>query len=289
MPKTLNQGFEELLTQLTPTSGESLAAQNHRTSIFASLSSSFGLNRFFRTGSFGNGTSISGYSDVDYFACLNVPAPANSFALLSSVQQVLSSRLPNTGVVIDCPAVLAPFGDDAKEATEIVPAYFVQKSQFGTDVFQIPNCSGGWMLSSPDTHNSYVRQVDDMFGGKVKPLIRFAKAWKFYKQAGISSFYMELRVALFAQRQQYIEYDEDLATFLSELHASGLAAVWDPMGVSGYISAGSDATALAVAFLKLQAAATWAGQALSARRQGDVQQAFRLWDNVFNGHFPSYY
>ena len=66
--RTVDQGFRAFLQRLTPTTGESTAAKTHRASIETCLKNNFGMTRFFRTGSFGNGTSISGYSDVDYFA-----------------------------------------------------------------------------------------------------------------------------------------------------------------------------------------------------------------------------
>jgi tRNA nucleotidyltransferase (CCA-adding enzyme) len=69
MPRTVEEGFLDFLTKLTPTTVESQAAKNHRASIEARLKNGFGLRRFVRIGSFGNGTSISGYSDVDYLAC----------------------------------------------------------------------------------------------------------------------------------------------------------------------------------------------------------------------------
>jgi hypothetical protein len=58
-----------------------------------------GLNRFFRTGSFGNGTSISGYSDVDYFASIpRDQLKAISTSTLTRLKNVLDSRFPLTGV-----------------------------------------------------------------------------------------------------------------------------------------------------------------------------------------------
>ncbi len=63
--RTVNQGFTTFLQRLTPTFGESTAAQSHRASIKACLESNFGMTHFFQTGSFGNGTSISRHSDVD--------------------------------------------------------------------------------------------------------------------------------------------------------------------------------------------------------------------------------
>ena len=68
MPQTIHEGFRDFLTTLTPRSTESQAAKNHRASIEACLRNNFGLKRFVRIGSFGNGTSISGFSDVDYLA-----------------------------------------------------------------------------------------------------------------------------------------------------------------------------------------------------------------------------
>jgi tRNA nucleotidyltransferase (CCA-adding enzyme) len=70
MAKTLEEGFSVFHSWLTPTGTETQAAKNHRASIEACIKNEFGLNRFFRTGSFGNGTSVSGYSDVDYFASI---------------------------------------------------------------------------------------------------------------------------------------------------------------------------------------------------------------------------
>ena len=71
MPRNIDEGFCDFLTKLTPTATESEAAKGHRASIETRLKLDFGsVPRFTRIGSFGNGTSISGYSDVDYLACL---------------------------------------------------------------------------------------------------------------------------------------------------------------------------------------------------------------------------
>ena len=88
------------------------------------------MTRFFRTGSFGNGTSISGHSDVDYFA--EIP-PKNlkqqSAYTLVGVKNALAKRFPNTNVRVSCPAILIPFGTDAKESTEVTPAYYVEETE----------------------------------------------------------------------------------------------------------------------------------------------------------------
>ena len=84
MAKTVDAGFRKFHGTLTPSRGKSEAAKSHRASIEACLESNFEMDHFFRTGSFGNGTSIRGCSDVDYFACIPTEnLKQNSFATLS--------------------------------------------------------------------------------------------------------------------------------------------------------------------------------------------------------------
>src|SRR5437867_6333501 len=165
MPRTIDEGFRDFLTKLTPTGTESEAAKSHRASIETRLELDFGyVPRFTRIGSFGNGTSISGYSDVDYLACL----PANQLTTdsnysLQKVRNSLDSRFPNTGVRVSCPAVVCPFGNSAAETTEIVPAYYTKDSN-GYKVYGIADCSGGWRSASPDAHKAYVASIDEKLG-----------------------------------------------------------------------------------------------------------------------------
>ncbi len=288
MPSTIDQGFSAFLAKLTPTPGETQAAASHRASIRACLVNNFNLERFFETGSFGNGTSVSGYSDVDYFASIpRENLKQDSGSTLTQVRDALDTRFPNTGVRTNCPAVRVPFGTDAKETTEVVPADYVSTSG-GYKVYEIANCAGGWMQSSPETHNAYVSAVDTSFAYKVKPLVRFVKAWKFYQNVPISSFYLELRIAAWAQTQGSIIYDEDIYTFLYLLQSSGLAAFYDPKGISGLIAACPTQAKLEDAKSKLATAVTRAGQALEARRKGYIESAFGWWDLVYAYKFPSY-
>ena len=195
------------------------------------------MTSFFRTGSFGNGTSISGYSDVDYFA--EIPScklKANSTITLSEVRNALAKRFPNTGVRVSCPAIVVPFGTDAKESTEVTPADYIKTTDDEYRVYDIPDCSDGWMRSSPDAHNAYVREVNGDLGGKVKPLIRFIKAWKYYRNVPIFSFYLELRVTKYAEDKSWITYSKDVEGVFSYLDSIDLANMRDPKGISGYIS-----------------------------------------------------
>lgn len=290
MPRSIDEGFNDFLAKLTPTTYESEAAKNHRYSIKTRLELEFGyVPRFVRIGSFGNGTSISGYSDVDYLACLPTNVlTENSAYSLQKVRNTLAERFPNTGVRVSCPAVVCPFGTSASETTEIVPADFVTERD-GYKVYDIADCSGGWMRASPDAHNEYVSAQDKRLGGKVKPLIRFIKAWKFARDVPISSFYLELRVAKYASGEKTIVYDIDVKNILSTLRDCSLASMQDPAGVSGYISACRSEVQRQDALSKLNSAATRAEKARDAAVAGKVSDAFDWWRLLYDSWFPTYY
>lgn len=288
MATTVEAGFVEFHGRLTPSHTESEAAKSHRKSIKSCLEDSFGMTNFFQSGSFGNGTSVRYYSDVDYFAVIPTGnLKLDSAATLRQVRDALDKRFPNTGVCVRTPAVLVPFGKDAWESTEVVPADLVDSS--GTyNVYDIANGAGGWRKSSPSTHKAYVGGQDSRLGNKVKPLIRFVKAWKYFKSVPISSFYLELRVAEYSATQTCIQYSYDVRAILKKLAECGLAAIQDPKGVSGYITACGSEASKQDALSKLDTALTRANNALRSEIDGKIREAFGWWDLVFNQCFCSY-
>jgi hypothetical protein len=276
---------------LAPTGGESNSARQHRASIEACLRSNFGLTSFFRTGSFGNGTSIRGFSDVDYFAVINRDYLSNNSAYsLQRLREVLLERFPYTTVSVKTPAVALYFGG-GEETTEVVPADYLSNasSYGGCRIFDIPDANGGWGRASPEKHQGWINELDKQFSGKVKPLIRFAKAWKYYQNVPINSFYFELRIAQYASEQGRIVYSGDLMYFSKQLLTKGLAAIQDPMGVSGLVQPCATEPQRDDALSKLATAVTRAEKAWAAEESWDIKSAFDWWDMFFGGNFPSYY
>lgn len=289
MPRTINEGFQDFHTKLTPSDYETDAAKQHRASIKQCIEANFGLQRFWRTGSFGNGTSISGHSDVNYMA--SIPASnlkKNSSDSLSELRAALATRFPKTGVRTSCPAVIVPFGTDAKETTEVTPA-FLSDASGEFNVYGIPDCSSGWMNASPDAHNDYVRSVDRSVSHKAKPLVRFIKAWKYFQSVPISSFYLELRVAKYASAESSIVYSIDIKNIFAHLDVIGLAQIRDPKGISGYISPCKSENDLRSAKSKVSTALSRATKAREAERNDKIKEAFDWWDLLFAYQFPSYY
>ncbi|EME68725.1 hypothetical protein H261_16902 [Paramagnetospirillum caucaseum] len=163
------------------------------------------------------------------------------------------------------------------------------KEENGFKIYEIADGNGGWMEVSPDAHNHYVAEVDKKHGGKVKPLIRFIKAWKYYRDVPINSFYLEMRVAKYANGESSIVYDIDVKQILTMLSGNELAAMQDPMGVSGYIYPCKTDAFKQDALSKLKTAATRAEKARVAEANNDTKTAFDSWRLLYNDKFPAYY
>lgn len=289
MPRTIEEGFDDFLVKLKAKAPETEAAKRHRASIEACLINNFGLRRFVRIGSFGNGTSVSGYSDIDYLA--SIPAAQltqSSTYSLAKIRDALDARFPRTGVHVSTPAVAVPFGTYRSESTEVVPADYVGETN-GYKVYEIADGNGGWMRISPDSHNDYVARVDQRLGGRVKPLIRFIKAWKFYRKVPISSFYLEMRVAKYAEGESAIVYDIDVSAILKSLWDHQLAKLQDPTGFSGYIPPCKTDAQREDALSKLNTAVVRTQKARRACIDGDTSDAFSWWRLLYDDAFPTYY
>jgi hypothetical protein len=291
MTKTVEEGFRLFHGRLTPTRGESQAAKNHRASIETCLKNAFKITRFVRTGSFGNGTSIRGYSDVDYFACIpTAHLWLSSTTTLQQVCEVLIARFTKTNIVVRPPAVVLRFGMDSSESTEIVPAHLIETKRKGNLIYQIPapDGSGHWIKSSPDTHNNYVDAIDKQFCGKVKQLVRLLKAWKYYCNVPIQSFYIEMRAAKYASQRKSLYYARDVKNILQLLWDNQLPVLQDPEGIAGAITpCTSDAQKLD-ALSKLKTALGRAQKARDAENAGKIGEAFHWWNLMFAKKFPAY-
>jgi len=289
MAKNVDDGFQVLIGWLTPTGTENSAAASHRASIEARLKSDFAITSFFQSGSFGHHTSVSAYSDVDYFAVIPLSnLKQNSASTLQAVRNSLAARFPQTGVTVRSPAVVVPFGTTPAERHEITPAEFLFRSAGGHNVYDIPDRYTGWMRSSPSAHNAWVNGAHAKLANRVKPLIRLVKAWNYYRGVGIRSFYLELRTTEFAKTQSTIMYKFDFLSVLRQLRAKSLAAMQDPMGISGLVYPCSDAVK-AGALSKIDTAIIRAEKAREAESKGDLAAAFQWWDLVFDGRFPAHY
>jgi hypothetical protein len=137
--------------------------------------------------------------------------------------------------------------------------------------------------------STYVTEINNKHGYKLKPLIRFIKAWKYFNNVPINSFYIEIRVSKYAEKEDYIDYPQDILRVLKMFSSNDLGSVIDPTGISGYINPSSTDVKKETALSKLKTAITRAEKAIEAQEQGKIKVAFDWWYIFFNSKFPSYY
>jgi hypothetical protein len=288
VPGSVHEAFVHFHRYITPTEAEFEGGRARRAEILSALRASFGVTRFFPVGSFSNGTGVRGFSDADYFATIpGEYASDNSDSMLQAVAYALSVRFPEVAVAVRTPAVLLPFGNDPSGWVEVFPVRFMEQAPGQYLVYQIADGRGGWKPSMPDAHNAYITSVDRRLKNMVRPLIRFIKAWKYYRSVPVSSFYLELWVTAYAANEAAIVYGLDVKNILLRLANEGLAPLADPLGVTGDIPPCTDESKHADALFRLKTSLSIAESAAEAESAGDIEEAIQRWDVLYAGAFRS--
>jgi hypothetical protein len=292
MVKSVSDGFQFFLSRIQLLSLEQAKARRHRDSIRNCIANNFGCYDIIETGSFGNNTGVRHYSDTDYFAL--IPAESlstNSAIALRNLKQAFQHSFPKTREIeVNSPAVRIPFGKFASEIVDVTPCYFTGRYRTPLGYYPrylIPDGDREWMPASPGAHNKYVKTVDEQLRGKLKPVIKLIKAWKFMTGAPIISFYLELRITRLLGNTIIFSYDQAIFNILYELHRVQLADMRDPMGISGLIPSSNTSCQKNTALSKLSTALSRAEKAYAARLKGDHATAFYYWNLLFGNEFPT--
>ncbi|MBM7480141.1 hypothetical protein JOD49_003061 [Oerskovia jenensis] len=243
------------------------------------------VRNVWETGSFRHGTGIHNHSDVDVIVSLGATKPLSSDTALKWVKDALVYRFPTTPIRVSRPAVVVNFAGGL-ERWEVIPGFYRGQEQ-SWNVFDIPAPGGGWMETAPSAHLKYVTQQNEDPKGGAKSLARLLKVWKYSNNVPVSSFYLEMRAARYMRDEPFFEASQDFATMMERLAASGLAAMNDPMGISGRIGATSTEAYRSTALATLRGDAIRARSALELEKIGKASDAFYKLNEIFPGRFPS--
>jgi predicted nucleotidyltransferase len=289
MARSVNEGFEAFLTRLVPTEAHRAAGASHRASVKSALEAKLSVSNFFETGSYSHGTGVRGFSDIDVLVSLGNAKPDSSYTALEWVKSALSARFPLTEVVIRRPAVVVKFAG-GYETWEVIPGFLTTRGTKDQYIYDIPGPASGslYIDSAPKEHLAYVNDCNLIpTKGRAKELTRLIKAWKYYCNVPISSFYLEMRCAQHVAAQKTYIHVWDVCQLLENLHGHQLAAMNDPKSATGRIYACSTDANARDALSKLSTAATRARKALEAERAGKSDEAFTYLDLLFGGNFPA--
>ncbi|WP_430336282.1 SMODS domain-containing nucleotidyltransferase [Rhodococcus sp. ACT016] len=287
MARTVSQGFEVFMSNLVPLASQQTAAASHRSSIEKSLRSALEVSTIWETGSFHHGTGVRGHADVDLLVSLK-NKPNSSDTALRWVREALQESFPFTRVRTSRPAIVVEFASGS-ETVEVIPGFLTSRGDSDVFVYDIPAADSGWMDTAPKAHLNYVNECNNRAGvkGAAKKLSRLAKAWKYYNNVPISSFYLEMRAAQYITTQSSYIAVWDICGLLEDLHSKQLAAMNDPKSFSGRFHPCSSEAKKMEALSKLNTGASRARKALDAYNADDPATAFHYLDLLFGGNFPS--
>lgn len=132
-------------------------------------------------GSFGRGTAINGFSDLDMLFVLpyeiyqqyNTYAGNGQSALLQAVRTSMRKTYSSSDIGADGQVVIVSFTDGI--TFEVVPCFI---NTNGSYTYPDSNSGGSWKVTNPKPEIEAISTGDKKCNGNLKRLCRMARAWK---------------------------------------------------------------------------------------------------------------
>ena len=271
---------------LVPSAYDKTAAADRRKAMETALNiPSLQADYWFESGSWSHGTALAGASDVDYMAWASASRPSRPSSALTAFRAALTdAHWCIDEVAVSSPAVKVRFFSPPH--FEVVPAWY-SKMVGDEYVYLIPGPGDEWVESAPKAHMRLVNEQNDRLGKQLKPLVRLLKQWKVTVGAPVSSFWLEMRAAEYAQFETVLLLDIDLPRLMRRLIANEVRSMNDPLGLVTRIAAVSSDENRRITLGLLQKAERRLTEA--AELEGDPAKNYEYWDrmaDVFGSTFP---
>jgi Second Messenger Oligonucleotide or Dinucleotide Synthetase domain len=297
---SIGLAFGVLLRRIEPRPGDTEVYLSHEKTVKRRLETVFQSNRLIRIGSYSRESAIRYTSDVDLMLVLKRDEARwggrmmSSTTVLNRVRNQLSARYWQTDVGRDGQAIVVRFRGN-QYPVDVVPAVYSHHGNITNfdgsvknyPIFLIPDGDGDWLETSPLAHNKYIRDANAASGGKLKRTAKLIKYWRRCRQPHIplNSFYTELLLAKEDICVGAKSYALCLNNSLAELANRACRQLQDPLGISGLIKAAYTDRMQEQSADAALASAQRAYNAVMAERAGDLREAVRLWEIVFNHKF----
>jgi hypothetical protein len=291
----ISSRFQKILERTALTTGDLTAFARHKqTVVDALVARGILVNNVHTMGSFERGSAIRTVSDIDLLVVVKRKEVAwgdgqkSSNRLLEAFRSSLIDRFPSTGIGRDGQAVVIDFGDGS-HPVDVVPAFYErQGGPYNHPIFSIPDGAGGWMETSPSSHNKYIQAADQRAASHLIPLAQIFKYWCASRTGGvpISGFHVEMMLSATNIAAGVRTYSQKFFLLLALLTERKCAALNDPVEISGRIAACSTEAKRTQALASVYDAAVHARAAFQAEEREDFQEAWRQWNIVFKDTFP---
>jgi len=284
--------FGKLVNRVQPLDNEKAMAQQHLYTVKTRLTATFNIRKFPPSGSFVRGSFIRGGSDADLMALISRKDfkwgddLVTSRTALERIRVELMKRYPNTPVRTDVHAVVVPFSQGA--SVDVVPAVFEGMLPNNWPRYVIPDGTGGWMPSCPELHNKYIRDADVRSGSKLHRVAQLVKYWRECRspRVPLSSFHIEMLLASEGLCTGVKSYAACVTETLQLIAERECRALQDPLGIAGHIRAVKTEAQRERSLASVRYSREHAKDGCLSDYAGNVNEAWRQWDIVFNYTFP---
>jgi len=289
---TINESFFEFIRRKQPLDSELQAAKQHLATIRTRLETEFEVSKVIPIGSFARGTSIRGFSDTDLLAVFRKTVFTwgdnliNSETALEKVRQTLVERYPNSEIYKDGIAIAVSFTDGRQ--VDVVPGIFSSMFREKWPIYLIPDSDGGWMQTCPSLYDAYISGANKESGSKLIYVAELIKFWRECREPRIplSSFHIEMVLANEEVCKGVKPYSSCILKILQSLARRECRAMRDPYQIAGNIPAVKSSSQRERSLASVINSRNHAQSAVDAEQSGDLNEARRQWDIVFNGNFP---
>jgi hypothetical protein len=276
----------QFIGSLAPAQFDRTVASRRRKDIERLLSTaSIKSDYLFESGSWSHGTAIAAKSDVDYMAWIDSERPLLPSSALARLRQVIDDSCGDDVYKVRTTSPVVSVEFYTEPHFEIVPAYY-ERYVGDTIVYWIPGRGDEWVLSAPDAHLAYVNRQNDRLGRKLKPLVRLMKAWKYFVDAPVSSFYLEMRTAEYAAGESTVLFEIDLPAVFRAIVGVGARDMNDPEGLVGRIPACASKEKRILTLSLMRDAMNSLDLADEARRRRNASDYWSNMYDVFGSRFP---
>lgn len=291
---SVSSSFQRLISRIEPSVTELASATQHANTIKTRLQASFRLKKLMIIGSYSRKSYISGSSDIDVFAVLARNemrwggSYVNSTTALDNLRKDLEGRYPSTTIYKDVHAIVVDFSG-TRSHVDVVPGFFAEMTSQNWPLYSMPDGAGRWMRTCPELHNVYIKQKDDASGGKLRRSAQLIKFWRECRSPTIplTSFHIEMLLAANGVCEGIKSYADCITETLQLLAQRECQALRDPLGIAGDIFATRSYQQRETTLRSIVYSRDHAKAALRAEQYGNVSEAKRQWDIVFNGKFPA--
>lgn len=248
------------------------------------IGSSLRLVTSYLTGSYRRHTQIYPLNDIDLLLVLDPDVYGHLLSgpfwgpseALDLLQSVLRAAYPETEMERHNCCVRLQFAGTGI-GFDIIPAF-----ADGLDVFLIPDTdTREWVRTNPKEHQRLISEANqDVCGGMLVPLVKFAKACNEELGKPVTGFHVEM-MAYYALRHRPESYAEGTAWLLNRLASMVTGPVPDPWPLGRRVDQYLTADRRVYAAHRLRGAADAAHRAVWAEQHGDTDEAHRAWREVF--------